>query len=47
MCKHALGALFCPFWYVGGDFVAVTPLVLYTWCGHGLVMTCPVKAVVD
>jgi hypothetical protein len=37
MCEHALGASFCPFWYVGGDFVAVTPLgtvhMVWTWFG--------------
>lgn len=28
--QHVLGVLSYPSWYVGGDFDAVTPLVLYT-----------------
>jgi hypothetical protein len=32
---------------MAGDFVAMTPLVLYTWRGHGLVMTCPITVVGD
>jgi hypothetical protein len=47
MCKHALGVSSCPFWYVGEDFVAVTPLVLYAWHGYGLVVMCHVTAVMD
>jgi hypothetical protein len=47
MCEHALGMSSYPFWYVGGDFVVVTPLVLYAWCEHGLVATCPITTVVD
>jgi hypothetical protein len=47
MCEHALGVSSCPFWYVGEDFVVVTPLVLHAWCGYGLVTTCHVTAAVD
>jgi hypothetical protein len=47
MCEHALCVSSCPFWYVGGGFDAVTPLVQYTRRGHGLVVVCPVTVVVD
>jgi hypothetical protein len=44
MCEHALRVLSYPSWYVGEDFDAVTPLVLYTRRhGHGLVATCPIN----
>lgn len=39
MCEHALSVSYCPFRYMGGHFVVVTLLLLYTWRGHGLVAT--------
>jgi hypothetical protein len=47
ICEHALSVYSCPLWYAGGDFVVVTPLVLYAWCEHGLVATCPITTVMD
>jgi hypothetical protein len=40
MYEHALGVSSYPFWYVGGDFVAVTPLgtvrMAWTWFGNSV-----------
>jgi hypothetical protein len=46
MCEHAPSVSSCPFRNMGGDFVAVTPLVLYGWREHGLVEMCPFTTVV-